>query len=49
VRRFPVREAAIGQSATDARLAGPAERLRPIWERESGQLGKEKGSGPQLG
>jgi hypothetical protein len=49
VRRFPVREAAIRQSATDARLAGPAERLRPIWERESGQLGKEKGSGPQLG
>jgi hypothetical protein len=50
-----VREAAIGQGATDARLtgprgqAGPAKRLRPSGERESGRLGKEKGSGPRLG
>jgi hypothetical protein len=50
-----VREAAIGQSATDTRSAGlrgrawPAERLRPSGERESGRLGKEKGSGPRLG
>jgi hypothetical protein len=55
VRRFPVREAAIGQGATDARptgpraQAGPAERLRPSGERESGRLGKEKGSGLWLG
>jgi hypothetical protein len=49
-----VREAAIGQGATDARSAGsrwragPAERLRPSGERESDRLGKEKGSGPRL-
>jgi hypothetical protein len=55
VRRFPAREAAIGQGATDARptgprvQAGPAERLRPSGERESGRLGKEKGSGLWLG
>jgi hypothetical protein len=55
VRRFPAREAAIGQGATDARpagprgRAGPVERRRPNGERESGQLGKEKGSGPRLG
>jgi hypothetical protein len=49
VRRFPMREAAIGQSATDARSAGPAEWPRPSRERESGRLGKEKGSVPQLG
>jgi hypothetical protein len=55
VRRFPVREATIGQGATDARSArprgraGPAERPRPSGERESGQLGNEKGSGPWLG
>jgi hypothetical protein len=48
-------EVAIGQGATDARPAGPraqarlAERPRPSGERESGQLGKEKGSGPWLG
>jgi hypothetical protein len=29
VRRFPVREATIGQGATDAWSARPAERLRP--------------------
>jgi hypothetical protein len=55
VRHFPTREAAIGQGATDARLArprgwvGPAESARPSGERESDQLGKEKGSGPRLG
>jgi hypothetical protein len=55
VRRFPTREAAIGQGATNAQpagprgRAGPAERLRPSGERESGRLGKEKGSGPRLG
>jgi hypothetical protein len=60
VRHFPVREAAIGQGATDTRSAGlrgraglrgwarPAERPRPSGERESGRLGKEKGSGPRL-
>jgi hypothetical protein len=55
VRRFPTREAAIGQGAIDARPTGPrgralpAERPRPSGERESGQLGKEKGSGLRLG
>jgi hypothetical protein len=55
VRRFPVREAAIGQGTTDTQptgprgWAGPAERPRPSWERESSQLGKEKGSGLELG
>jgi hypothetical protein len=55
VRHFPAREAAIGQGATDVRSAGPrgragpAERPRPSGERESGRLGKKKGSGPQLG
>jgi hypothetical protein len=55
VRRFPTWEAAIGQDAIDTRPAGPrgwarpAERPRPSGERESGRLGKEKGSGPQLG
>jgi hypothetical protein len=55
VRCLPTRETAIGQGATDARLAGPrgwagpAERLRPSGERESGRFGKEKGSGPWLG
>jgi hypothetical protein len=55
VRRFPVREAAIGQGATDAwptgprGWVGPVERPRPNGERESGRLGKEKGSGPRLG
>jgi hypothetical protein len=49
VKRFPVREAAIGQGATDARSAGPAERPRSSGERESDRLGKEKGSGPRLG
>jgi hypothetical protein len=50
-----VREAAIGQGAIDAQLAGPrgragpAERLRPNGERESRRLEKEKGSGPRLG
>jgi hypothetical protein len=44
-----VREAAIGQGTTDMQPAGPAERPRPSWERESGQLGKEKGSGLELG
>jgi hypothetical protein len=54
VRRFPMREATIGQGATDARSAaprgraGPAKRPRPGWERESDRLGKEKGSGPRL-
>jgi hypothetical protein len=43
VRRFPAREVTIGQGATDAWLAGPAERPRPSGERESGRLGKEKG------
>jgi hypothetical protein len=47
VRHFPVREAAIGQGATDTWLARPrgwaglAKRLRPSGERESGRLGKE--------
>jgi hypothetical protein len=41
VRRFPAREAAIGQSATDARPAGPAERPRPSGERGSGRLKKK--------
>jgi hypothetical protein len=42
VRRFPTREAAIGQGAIDARPTGPrgralpAERPRPSGERESG-------------
>jgi hypothetical protein len=49
VRHFPVREVAIGQGATDARPAGLAERPRPSGERESGRLGKEKGSGLRLG
>jgi hypothetical protein len=55
VRHFPAREATIGQGATDARSARPrgraglAERSRPSGERESGRLGKEKGSGPRLG
>jgi hypothetical protein len=55
VRRFPAREAAIGQGATDVLLAGsrgrarPAERPRPSGQRESGRLAKEKGSGPRLG
>jgi hypothetical protein len=50
-----MREAAIGQGATDARSAGsrgragPTKRPRPSGERESGRLGKEKGSGPWLG
>jgi hypothetical protein len=50
-----VMEAAIGQGATNARSAGlrgragSAERLRPSGERESGRLGKEKGSGLRLG
>jgi hypothetical protein len=48
VRSFPAMEAAIGQGATDALPAGPIERLRPSGERESGQLGKEKGCGPRL-
>jgi hypothetical protein len=54
VKHFPVREAAIGQGVTDARSAGPrgragpVERPRPSWERESGRLGKEKGSGLRL-
>jgi hypothetical protein len=48
-------KAAIGQSATDAWSAGPrgrarlAKRPRTSGERESVQLGKEKGSGPRLG
>jgi hypothetical protein len=55
LRRFPTREAAIVQGVTDAwpagsrGRAGPAERLRPSGERESGRLGKEKGSEPRLG
>jgi hypothetical protein len=49
VRHFPVKEAAIGHGFTDARPAGPAERPRPSGERESGRLGKEKGSGLRLG
>jgi hypothetical protein len=55
VRRFPMREAAIGQGATDAwstrprGRAGPAERLRPSGDRDSGRLGKEKVSGPRMG
>jgi hypothetical protein len=55
VRRFPVRDAAIGQGTTDARSARPsgraglAERPRPCGERESSRLGKEIGSGPWLG
>jgi hypothetical protein len=55
VRCFLTREAAFGQGATDARptgprgRAGPAKRLRPNGERESGGMGKEKGSGPWLG
>jgi hypothetical protein len=50
-----MKEEAIGQGATDVRparlrgRAGPAERARPSGERESGWLGKEKGSGPRLG
>jgi hypothetical protein len=36
VRCFPLREAAIGQGATDARSAGLAERPRPSGERGSG-------------
>jgi hypothetical protein len=54
VRRFPVREAAIGQGTTATRSAGsrgqagPAEWSRPSGERESSRLGKEKGSGPRL-
>jgi hypothetical protein len=47
-----VRDAAIGQGATDAWPAGPrgwAGQPRPSGERESGRLGKEKGSGLQLG
>jgi hypothetical protein len=52
VRRFPASEVAIGQGAIDAQpaelrgRAGPAERPRPCGERESGRMGKEKGSGP---
>jgi hypothetical protein len=49
VRRVPMREAAIGQGATDARSTGLAERPRPSGERESSKLGMEKGSGPRLG
>jgi hypothetical protein len=49
VRCFPTREAAIGQGVTDAWPARPAESPRPSGKRESGWLGKEKGSGPQLG
>jgi hypothetical protein len=47
VRHFPARGVAIGQGATNVRpagprgWAGPAERLRPSGERESGWLGKE--------
>jgi hypothetical protein len=48
MRLFPVREVVIGQGATNARPARPVERPRPSGERESGRLGKEKGSGPQL-
>jgi hypothetical protein len=44
-----MREAAIGQGATNTQPTGPAERPRPSGERESGRLGKEKGSGPRLG
>jgi hypothetical protein len=46
VRRFPMKEAAIGQGATNVRparpkgQAEPAERLKPSGERESGWLGK---------
>jgi hypothetical protein len=49
VRRFPVKEAASGQGATDSRSsgprgqAGPAERPRPSGERESEPA---KGQGP---
>jgi hypothetical protein len=55
VRCFPMREATIGQGATDSWPAGPrgrarpAEMPRPSGESESGRLGKEKGSGPWLG
>jgi hypothetical protein len=37
VRHFPVREAAIEQGTTDARLAGPTERPRPSGERGGGR------------
>jgi hypothetical protein len=49
VRHFLESEAATGQGATDTWSAGLAERPRPSGERESGRLGKEKGSGPRLG
>jgi hypothetical protein len=55
VRHFPAKGGAIGQGATNVRpagprgRAGPAERLGPSGERESGWLGKEKGSRPRLG
>jgi hypothetical protein len=45
--RFFEWEAAIGQGATDARLAGLAERLRPSGER--GSSWSKKTSGPRLG
>jgi hypothetical protein len=55
VKRVPVREAAIGQGATDVQPAGPrglarpVERLRPSGDRENDRLGKEKGCGLWLG
>jgi hypothetical protein len=42
VRCFLAREAAIGQGATEAQPAGPAERPRPGGERESGRLGEKR-------
>jgi hypothetical protein len=55
VRRFPTKEVASGQGATDTRpvgprgKTGPVERPRPSGERESGPVGEGKGSGPWLG